>query len=37
MAAEIDDCEFRINTIRPHYAAALEQLQRDCFPTLGAR
>lgn len=27
--------EFRIDTIRPRYAAALEQLQRDCFPTLG--
>ena len=26
----------RIDTIRPRYAAALEQLQRDCFPTLGA-
>ncbi len=28
--------EFRVDTIRPRYAAALEQLQRDCFPTLGA-
>ena len=28
--------EFRIDTIRPRYAAALEQLQRDCFPTLSA-
>lgn len=28
--------EIRIDTIRPQYAAALEQLQRDCFPTLGA-
>lgn len=28
--------EFRIQTIRPRYAAALEQLQRDCFPTLSA-
>ncbi len=26
----------RIDTIQPRYAAALEQLQRDCFPTLGA-
>lgn len=25
----------RIDIIRPRYAAALEQLQRDCFPTLG--
>lgn len=25
---------FHIDTIRPRYAAALEQLQRDCFPTL---
>jgi len=36
MAFETDDCEYRIDTIRPRYAAALEQLQRDCFPTLGA-
>ncbi len=35
MAAEIDDCEVCLDTIRPRYAAALEQLQRDCFPTLG--
>ncbi len=28
--------EFRVDTIRPRYAAALEQLQRDCFPTLSA-
>ena len=27
--------EFRVDTIRPRYAADLEQLQRDCFPTLG--
>jgi GNAT superfamily N-acetyltransferase len=27
----------RIVNIRPEYAAALEQLQRDCFPTLGAQ
>jgi len=26
----------RIETIKPRYAGALEQLQRDCFPTLGA-
>ncbi len=26
----------RIETIKPRYASALEQLQRDCFPTLGA-
>lgn len=26
----------RIETIQPRYASALEQLQRDCFPTLGA-
>ena len=26
--------EIRIETIEPRYAAALEQLQRDCFPTL---
>ena len=26
----------RIETIKPRYARALEQLQRDCFPTLGA-
>lgn len=26
----------RIETIEPHYARALEQLQRDCFPTLAA-
>ncbi|MCY3781424.1 MAG: GNAT family N-acetyltransferase [Chloroflexi bacterium] len=26
----------RIETIEPRYARALEQLQRDCFPTLGA-
>lgn len=26
----------RIVTTRPEYAAALAQLQRDCFPTLGA-
>ena len=25
---------FRIDVIRPEYAPALEQLQRDCFPTL---
>ena len=24
----------RIDTIQPSYAKALEQLQRDCFPTL---
>ena len=24
----------RIETIRPHHAEALQQLQRDCFPTL---
>ena len=28
--------DIRIDTIRPRYAPALEQLQRDCFPTLGA-
>jgi GNAT superfamily N-acetyltransferase len=28
--------EFRVDTIRSRYAAALEQLQRDCFPTLSA-
>ncbi len=28
--------DIRIDTIRPGYAAALEQLQRACFPTLGA-
>lgn len=27
--------DIRIQTIQPQYAAALEQLQRDCFPTLG--
>lgn len=27
--------DVRVDTIRPRYAAALEQLQRDCFPTLG--
>lgn len=27
---------FRIDTLRQRYAAALEQLQRDCFPTLAA-
>ena len=26
--------EIRIETIQPRYASALEQLQRDCFPTL---
>ena len=26
----------RIETIQPHHARTLEQLQRDCFPTLGA-
>jgi len=26
--------EITIDTIKPQYAAALEQLQRDCFPTL---
>lgn len=26
----------RIETIEPRYSRALEQLQRDCFPTLGA-
>ncbi len=28
------DEQVRIETIQPRYAAALEQLQRDCFPTL---
>jgi GNAT superfamily N-acetyltransferase len=28
--------EIRLTTIRPEHAAGLEQLQRDCFPTLGA-
>lgn len=27
--------KFKIETIKPEYATALEQLQRDCFPTLG--
>lgn len=27
--------KIRIETIEPRYALALEQLQRDCFPTLG--
>ena len=27
--------DIRIETIKPRYALALEQLQRDCFPTLG--
>ena len=28
------DIEIKIKTLRPKYAKALEQLQRDCFPTL---
>ena len=28
--------DIRIETIRAHHASALEQLQRDCFPTLAA-
>ena len=28
------DVEIKIDTLRPKYAKALEQLQRDCFPTL---
>ncbi len=28
------DIEIKIDTLRPKYAKALEQLQRDCFPTL---
>ncbi|MCY3572722.1 MAG: GNAT family N-acetyltransferase [Chloroflexi bacterium] len=28
--------DIRIQTIQPRHAAALEQLQRDCFPTLAA-
>lgn len=28
------DCEIIIEPIRPEYAKPLEQLQRDCFPTL---
>lgn len=30
------DDSIRIDTIKPSYAKALEQLQRDCFPTLAA-
>jgi len=26
----------RIETMKPRFARSLEQLQRDCFPTLGA-
>ncbi len=29
--------EFTVTTLQPQYFAALEQLQRDCYPTLGAQ
>lgn len=33
---KMSDDPIRIDTIKPEYAQALEQLQRDCFPTLAA-